>query len=65
MQKQNGKGDVALFIDWENIKASLDERGLKPNVSSMRETAESFGRLAYRVHLSTGDCDAAGWSAAG
>jgi uncharacterized LabA/DUF88 family protein len=45
MQKQNGKGDVALFIDWENIKASLDERGLKPNVSSMRETAESFGRL--------------------
>ncbi len=45
MQKVNGKGDVALFIDWENIKASLDERSLKPNVSSMRETAESFGRL--------------------
>ena len=39
------KSDVALFIDWENIKASLDERGLKPNVSSLRETAESFGRL--------------------
>jgi uncharacterized LabA/DUF88 family protein len=39
------KKDVALFIDWENIKASLDERGLKPNMTALRETAENFGRL--------------------
>ncbi len=45
MPSEERTGDVALFIDWENIKASLDERGLKPNVSSLRETAESFGRL--------------------
>lgn len=45
MSADNPKGDVALFIDWENIKASLDERGLKPNVSSLRESAASFGRL--------------------
>jgi uncharacterized LabA/DUF88 family protein len=45
MSPDGQKSDVALFIDWENIKASLDERGLKPNVSSLRETAESFGRL--------------------
>ncbi|MCS7220965.1 MAG: NYN domain-containing protein [Anaerolineae bacterium] len=38
-------GDVALFIDWENIKSSLSDRGLTPNVSSLRETAEGFGRL--------------------
>lgn len=45
MSVDKPSSDVALFIDWENIKASLDERGLKPNVSSLRETAESFGRL--------------------
>lgn len=40
-----GRGDVALFIDWENIKSSLSDRGLAPNVSSLREAAESYGRV--------------------
>lgn len=39
-------GDVALFIDWENIKSSLQNRGKeRPNLSALRDTAESFGRL--------------------
>jgi uncharacterized LabA/DUF88 family protein len=39
-------GDVALFIDWENIKSSLQTRGRpRPNLSALRDTAESFGRL--------------------
>jgi len=39
-------GDVALFIDWENIKSSLQNRGReRPNLSALRDTAESFGRL--------------------
>lgn len=39
-------GDVALFIDWENIKSSLQNRGQgRPNLSALRDTAESFGRL--------------------
>ena len=40
------QGDVALFIDWENIKSSLQNRGKeRPNLSALRDTAESFGRL--------------------
>jgi len=39
-------GDVALFIDWENIKLSLQNRNQeRPNVSALRDVAESFGRL--------------------
>jgi uncharacterized LabA/DUF88 family protein len=39
-------GDVALFIDWENIKSSLQNRAReRPNLSALRDTAESFGRL--------------------
>lgn len=40
------QGDVALFIDWENIKSSLQNRTKeRPNLSALRDTAESFGRL--------------------
>jgi uncharacterized LabA/DUF88 family protein len=39
-------GDVALFIDWENIKISLQNRNKeRPNLSALRDVAESFGRL--------------------
>ena len=39
-------GDVALFIDWENIKLSLQNRNQeRPNLSALRDVAESFGRL--------------------
>jgi len=41
----DAREDVALFLDWENIKSSLSDHGLAPNVSSLREAAEEFGRL--------------------
>jgi uncharacterized protein (TIGR00288 family) len=37
--------DVALFIDWENIKFSLINAGYQPNISSIYETARSYGRI--------------------
>lgn len=45
MSKNNASGDVALLIDWENIKKSLQDEELKPNISAIRETAERYGRL--------------------
>jgi len=39
------ENDVALFIDWENIKFSLVNAGFQPNVSSIYETAKSYGRI--------------------
>ncbi len=41
----NGGSDVALFIDWENIKFSLVNAGYQPNVSSLYETAKGYGRI--------------------
>jgi len=37
--------DVALFVDWENLKASLNKVEKEPNVSSLRDIAEQFGRV--------------------
>jgi uncharacterized LabA/DUF88 family protein len=37
--------DAALLIDWENLKFSLKERDVLPNVSAIRDAAESFGRV--------------------
>ncbi len=37
--------DVALFVDWENLKFSLAQRQRRPNVTALREAAERFGRL--------------------
>lgn len=46
MNKQNDQsyisGDVAMFIDWENMHGFI--RG-KANVSALREVAEGYGRL--------------------
>ena len=39
------ENDVALFIDWENIKFSLVNAGFQPNVSSIYETAKGYGRI--------------------
>ncbi|MDQ4078651.1 MAG: NYN domain-containing protein [Chloroflexota bacterium] len=41
----SGDRDVALFIDWENIKFSLVSAGFQPNVSSIYETTKSYGRI--------------------
>lgn len=37
--------DAALLIDWENLKFSLQQRDIRPNVSAIRDTAERFGRV--------------------
>ena len=50
MNGTNGDGvvnDVALLIDWENLKYSLAQRGLRPNVAALRSAAERFGRIVY------------------
>jgi hypothetical protein len=39
------ESDVALFIDWESLKSSLQRRGLDPEPSLLMETASQFGRL--------------------
>ncbi|HOG46773.1 MAG TPA: NYN domain-containing protein [Anaerolineae bacterium] len=45
LQAKAQSPDVALFIDWENLKISLSQANLKVNLTSLRETAETFGRL--------------------
>lgn len=40
-------GDVALLVDWENLKFSLAQRERRPNVTALRDAAERFGRLVY------------------
>ncbi|WP_322796325.1 NYN domain-containing protein [Tepidiforma sp.] len=39
--------DVALLVDWENLKFSLMQRNRRVNVTALREAAERFGRVAY------------------
>ncbi len=46
-KKGPGHEDVALLVDWENLKFSLMQRNRKPNVTALREAAERFGRVAY------------------
>ena len=52
MDNSNGSagaspGDVAVFVDWENLKFSLAQRDRRPNVTALREAAERFGRIVY------------------
>lgn len=43
----SASGDVALFVDWENLKYSLAQRERRPNVAALRGAAERFGRIVY------------------
>ena len=45
LQAKPQSHDVALFIDWENLKSSLSQANMRVNLTSLRETAETFGRL--------------------
>jgi uncharacterized protein (TIGR00288 family) len=41
------RGDVALFMDWENIKLSVvDALGRVPDIQAIKKAARSYGRLA-------------------
>lgn len=37
--------DIALFVDWENLKFSLHEREMEPNITALMETVQRYGRL--------------------
>lgn len=37
--------DIALFVDWENLKFSLHEREMEPNITALMETVKRYGRL--------------------
>ncbi|MBW3622003.1 MAG: NYN domain-containing protein [Armatimonadetes bacterium] len=39
------ESDVALFLDWENLKISLHKRGLTPDLSLLRQASARYGRL--------------------
>ena len=39
------RGDVALFIDWENFKISLAVGNRNPNLSSLKEEVSNLGRV--------------------
>lgn len=39
------RSDVALFIDWENLKYGLRAKGRRPNLSALRETVAQYGRV--------------------
>lgn len=41
------QADVALLVDWENLKFSLAQRERRPNVTALRAAAERFGRIVY------------------
>lgn len=40
-----GRPDAALLIDWENIKSSLDSRGMRPSIAAIRDACEQHGRI--------------------
>ncbi len=37
--------DVALLVDWENLKISLGQVGIKPNVTALYEASREYGRV--------------------
>ena len=41
------QGDVALLVDWENLKFSLAQRERRPNMTALRNAAERFERIVY------------------
>jgi len=42
---RRSKNDVALFIDWENLRYSLWKKHLIPNLTALTEIVGRFGRL--------------------
>ena len=37
--------DAALFLDWENIKFSLHQRGMQPSLAAILDACERYGRV--------------------
>ncbi|HEV3122027.1 MAG TPA: hypothetical protein VGY53_09000, partial [Isosphaeraceae bacterium] len=45
IESRSSKNDVALFIDWENLRYSLWKKHLIPNLTALTEIVGRFGRL--------------------
>ena len=41
----NGQKEIALMLDWENIRFGLQQRNLVPNISAIKDEAQSLGRV--------------------
>ncbi|MDZ7727156.1 MAG: NYN domain-containing protein [Dehalococcoidia bacterium] len=46
-REASDNADVAMLVDWENLKFSLAQRDRKPSVTALRQAAEEFGRVVY------------------
>ncbi len=45
MASEDKTPEIALLLDWENIRFGLLQRNLIPNISAIREEAQSLGRV--------------------
>ena len=45
MTTSNGQREIALMLDWENIRFGLQQRNLVPNISAIKDEAQSLGRV--------------------
>ena len=44
-KNESGQREIALMLDWENIRFGLQQRNLMPNISAIKEEAQSLGRV--------------------
>lgn len=42
---ENGNREIALLLDWENIRFGLQQQNLAPNISAIMEEAQALGRV--------------------
>ena len=45
MMKEDGNREIALLLDWENIRFGLQQQNLAPNISAIMEEAQALGRV--------------------
>ena len=45
MMKEDGNREIALLLDWENIRFGLQQQNLAPNISAIMEEAQGLGRV--------------------
>ena len=43
--KEDGNREIALLLDWENIRFGLQQQNLAPNISAIMEEAQELGRV--------------------
>ena len=45
ISNEEPRREIALLLDWENIRFGLQHRNLTPNISAIMEEAQSLGRV--------------------